>query len=140
MANMRQKQPCATYFMDLNWCVIPYHTKKCCFWPGDISLQCTSIMAVTWIFSLTVALMGISNEHWNRKCAIWYVARTLTYLQRWQILIWRSGLAEGYTMQHVNIPLHLTSRSGFVTAYTYKEVCWQVNNYRHSTDRNSEVI
>jgi hypothetical protein len=71
---------------------------------------------------------------------ILYVARTLTYIQQWHILIWRSGIAEGYTMQHVNIPLDPTYRSGFVTAYTYKEDSWPVNNYRHSIGRNSEVI
>jgi hypothetical protein len=84
--------------------------------------------------------MDISNEHWNQACEILYVARTLTYLQQWKILIWRSGIAKGYTMQHVNIPLEPTARSGSVTAYTYKEDCWQVSNYRHSIDRNSEVM
>ena len=28
---------------------------------------------------------------------------------QWQILIWRSGLAEGYTTQHCAFLLHLTS-------------------------------
>jgi len=43
MVSMRQKQPWATYFMDLNWCMVPYHTNICWFCPSDFSLQCTTV-------------------------------------------------------------------------------------------------
>jgi hypothetical protein len=34
---------------------------------------------------------------------------------QWRILIWRSGLVEGYTMWHCTIVLDLTSRAGFAS-------------------------
>jgi len=63
----------------------------------------------------------LPSTHQNITRTIVYVYLTKTSYESWaaiqrQILIWRSGILQGYTLQLCTIPLDLASGSGLATA------------------------
>ena len=54
--------------------------------------------------------------------------RNYIYFYQWRILIWRSGLAEGYAVLYRTLPLYQTCGSGFAPDF------YVLRNKRHFSD------